>query len=54
MKINELAKELFGEMRDLTEEEQKSYNEYLKSISKPTGINFWDLYEEQEKGVDNE
>ena len=41
--INELAQELFGEMRDLTEEERKSYNEYLKSISIPTGVNIWDL-----------
>lgn len=30
-------------MRDATPEEQKSVNDYIKSISKPTGINFWDL-----------
>lgn len=43
--INELAKELFGEMRNLTEEERENYNNYIKSISIPTGINFWDLIE---------
>lgn len=48
MNIYELAQELFGEMRDLTEEERKSYNEYLKSISEPTGINFWDLLENEQ------
>lgn len=30
-------------MRDATPEEQKSVDDYIKSISKPTGINFWDL-----------
>jgi hypothetical protein len=45
MNIYELAKELFGEMRDLTEEERENYNNYIKSISTPTGINFWDLIE---------
>ena len=47
MNIYELAEELFGEMRDLTEEERESYNEYLKSISKPTGINFWDYFKDE-------
>lgn len=30
-------------MRDATPEEQESIDKYIKSISKPTGINFWDL-----------
>ena len=30
-------------MRDTTSEEQKSVDDYIKSISKPTGINLWDL-----------
>lgn len=29
------------EMRDATPEEQKSVNDYVNSISKPTGINFY-------------
>ena len=52
MKINELAQELFGEMRDLTKEERESYRKYIESISIPTGINIWDLYEEERRDVD--
>lgn len=40
------AKELFGEMRDLTKEERKAYNEYIESISEPTGINFYEVLDE--------
>lgn len=44
IKVNELLKTLEQEpMRDATPEEQKSVDDYIKSISKPTGINFWDL-----------
>ena len=32
-------------MRDATKEEQESVNRYVESISKPTGINFYDLLE---------
>ena len=49
MKINELAEELFGEMREPTLEEQKIVNDYIKSISVSTGINIWDLYEQKDK-----
>ena len=54
MKAVELAKELFGEMRDLTPEERKIVNDYIESISVSTGINIWDLYEQetQEKEVE--
>lgn len=30
-------------MRDATKEEQESVNNYIKSISKPTGEDFYDL-----------
>ena len=30
-------------MRDATPEENEAINKYIKSISKPTGVNFWDL-----------
>ena len=33
-------------MRDLTEEEYDLVNAYIQSISKPTGINIWDLLED--------
>ena len=39
----ELQKSYDIMMRDCTPEEQESIDKYIKSISKPTGINFWDL-----------
>ena len=33
-------------MRDATPEERESVDKYVKSISKPTGVNFWDLEQE--------
>lgn len=39
----EEANALFGEMRDATAEEQASVNKYIKSISKDTGVNFFDI-----------
>lgn len=38
--INELEKEI--EIRDATEEERKSVKDYIESISKPTGVNFYE------------
>lgn len=35
--------DLFDNMREATSEEKESVNEYIKSISKPTGINFYDI-----------
>lgn len=52
-RIEQEAFELFGEMRQLTKEEQKERNETLKRISKPTGENFFDLLERL-KGVSEE
>ena len=37
------ATALFGTMRDATSEEQEGVNNYIKSISKDTGVNFFDL-----------
>ena len=37
-------------MRDATPEERESVNKYIKSISKPTGVDFWDLEQEPKTG----
>ena len=36
-------------MREATTEELESVNNYIKSISKPTGVNFWDEIESEDK-----
>ena len=36
------ARNLFGEMREATSEEQKKIQESIEKISRPTGVNFWD------------
>lgn len=43
------AKELFGEMRGFTQEESDEYEAALDRLSEPTGINFYDLLEENKK-----
>lgn len=48
-KMIEEAEELFGEMREATPEEQQSIDNYLKSISTPTGVNLFDLLEDDEE-----
>jgi hypothetical protein len=40
-------------MRDATLEEQEAVDRYIKSISKPTGINVFDFYEDEEKSCNN-
>ena len=40
-------------MRDATSEEQEAVDKYIKSISKPTGINIFDFYENREKNCLN-
>ena len=42
-RLEDEAKVLFGSMRDATSEEQASVNNYIKSIAKDTGVNFFDL-----------
>lgn len=37
-------------MRDATLEEQKSVDDYIKSISKPTDVDFWDLEQKPKIG----
>lgn len=37
------TKALFGTMRDATPEEQASVSNYIKSIAKDTGVNFFDI-----------
>lgn len=39
-------RELQDFMREPTKEEKESVDSYLKSISKPTGINFWEVLRE--------
>ncbi len=47
MTLDETIKTLKQEqMRNATPEEQKSVNDYIKSISKDTGISFWDSEQE--------
>ena len=38
------------EMREATTEELECVNNYIKSISKPTGVNFWDEIEKDREG----
>lgn len=42
-KLEKEAKELFGNMRDATQEEQQGVTEYLNKISVDTGVNFFNL-----------
>lgn len=37
-------------MREATPEERESIDKYIKSISKPTGVNVWDLEQQQKTG----
>ena len=43
MSLIDDTKELFGEMRDVTPEEQKCIENYFKEISTPTGVNVFDF-----------
>lgn len=47
------VKEYREQMRDATPEEQEAVDRYIKSISKPTGINVFDFYEDEEKSCNN-
>ena len=46
--FEEIAEDLFGEMRDMTPEESKAHSEYLSSISQKTGVNIWDLIDKND------
>lgn len=41
--FEEIAENLFGEMRDLTPEESEAHSRYISSISTPTGVNIWNI-----------
>lgn len=41
-KLERESTELFGTMRDATRQERASVNRYIRSISKDTGVNFFD------------
>ena len=43
--FEEIAEDLFGEMRDMTPEESEAHEKYLSSISQKTGVNIYDLVE---------
>lgn len=45
VKESKLEYEILGQMRDATTAERESVNEYVKSISKKTGKNFFDFYD---------
>ena len=47
-KIEDVAYELFGTMRDATKEEQENVNKYIDGISVDTGINFYNICKENE------
>ena len=44
-KLEQLAEELFGEMRNATPEEQEILNEAIEKKSIATGLNIWDFWE---------
>lgn len=50
-KMIEEAEELFGKMRDATPEEQQIIDNYLKSISILTGVNLFDLLNNEEENI---
>lgn len=37
------VEEMFGKMRDATQEEQECISKYINSIAEDTGVNFYDL-----------
>lgn len=40
--VSDIVDDVFCQMRDATEQEQKSVSEFVERISKPTGVNFYD------------
>ena len=47
--LDKIFEEWLNSMRSPTPEEWDSVNNYIKSISRPTGINIFDLMDEHEK-----
>lgn len=52
-KMIEEAEELFGNIREATPEEHQNIDKYIKSISIPTGVNLFDLLEDNEEVQNN-
>ena len=47
--FDKIFEEWLGSMRDPTPEEWDHINNYIKSISRPIGINIFDLMDKHEK-----
>ena len=41
--FEEVAEDLFGEMRDMTPVESEAHEKYLSSVYHKAGVNVWDL-----------
>ena len=52
--FEEIADNLFGEMREMTPEESEAYSRYISSISTSTGVNIWDLIDKNAEDQPNE
>lgn len=51
MSLIKEAEDLFDNMRDTTPEEQKNINSHLKEISMPTGVNIFDLLNDDKNEI---
>ena len=47
--FDKMFEEWLGSMRNPTQEEWDAINSYIESISRPTGINIFDLMDEYEE-----
>lgn len=52
MSLLDEAKELFGDMRNLTQEEQDEMENTIKEMSKPTGITLFDFDTKPRKSIE--
>lgn len=50
--FDKVFEEWLGSMRNPTQEEWDSVNNYIESISRPTGINIFDLMNEEQREHD--
>ena len=47
--FDKIFEEWLSSMRDLTPEERDSINNYIESISHPTGVNIFDIINEEQR-----